>query len=1629
MANGQHRCVIASSNRFNDIKPYCSWLFRNDPQVWGSVFPWEFPQHAPREVEEDFLRRFFDETTIHMQGGAGTPEIPGNGFRFLKQVWYGCALWNLEHRVPAVEKWYLAQPYVIELLEDPKMKNFFLRDDVEPKTFFSSADLLMYGEKFLRVVIIGIQKTAREKSEEKEDGQHATDSLSVNIPLEKTLTAMSDQPSIKSAPPAQQEHLRPTNPDQAEFASRRATLSSRDKPEHVPVPPSTKNAVPQAIDTPRAAVVVPPDRDMPPYSRKRVNSTTKRFNNRGGQYPTRQPHQFAERDRTQHPFPLNFYNPHAAPGHPHGPSGPSMEYMRNMSQGQPPMQMPNHLQYVPGQFGQPGMMQPLGMQQQTPFPSHQQPIYINHNNFPPPDNNQFPQPHFGGGSRSSGYDDGNTNRGGHRRPSLGQSSRGGKSRGANSLRGRGRGRDSFTSSDDHPAFPPGMGHGPRYSNDHGGASFNANHKGRRSSVFQEKNWRSNTDHPQDRTSEPFMKENFDPALSFQGSGRKHAPIGPPQHQGQFDAAYQPNSEAMRSFQVERTDSAGPNRGPDVDHGMSADANLKQPAEVTCDKDRIGAGCTAVKKLVLFNVPPSIPTEDLKDMFSLRVPVVGVTRNPPSKIHLGADPLVWVHFDHHDFARQFFETKPATWLDSRPFRCEVPKEYWDPEWKHYKGPVETVMHSIGPFRGPLQNAPGLTPPTVLRRTGESASSIPAAPDQTGTSAEDDRSADTTPTPSGANTPKKKNNNKSKKTKAKQPEDLRKISLTASADLKQSADQGGAMSDTNSTKSTAALGHDGRVDQHASIEYHAGSEAVQKQRSESVQTDVQSAIDPPFAPVQGIQTRLPQLGDNTPVSTAGLATVPEAQSTNDVKVQPDPQPETFRASREDEAKESQTQTENLENDAITEVTKTPTPPAAATETPSKADESIVDDSFHTASGSPDSIGAGGGHHDRGAEPSMPTKTEQVGEKLVDDSESVPAVEPGSPTLTDETVSPKTVKKVPIPDLSAKPKVTISTAELDAKPTESQSDQRSTSGGTIVPQTPAFVTAPNTPAVGHELSAGEESTDEETEVPWSSEKKVKPRSSEMKVTPRSSEMKVLPRSSEMKVAKADKTEKTDKEKTEKADKDKAEEAEKDKADKAEKDKIEKAKGPAQTQSFSLYGKKNEKKDKKGRKGTVKGKPASRAASQSSTRAVSRATTPSIDTSSETQKSRRGSKQGGDEMVRQDSKFPAAGNEQQAAQESSNAGKDDTSITQHESPSKRGKLSNLFSGIFGGGQQSQPSSNKPRTNSTPSAKNWLTKSKAPDRRPSIETPLNDHRTSGGAVDIDRAEHLVASEETKSTTSTASAIESTSTLVNDSFINDTTVCSITEHASGSALGLGISNATEQQSVQAGTGPKKKAKPKKRKNDSTSDRDRLQIDTEFSPEVGRKGVNDIFHFGDDSSPQVKSQGDDCGAKVKNQDDGGSPQLKNQGDDRSDASSQTMGADMLSSDLPSPQSARKLPPRPLGSGHLMEAKEPAWKKMKQLRRAMLDSAADSNTEEASKTVGGSSDGSEQDSQTDDTVQPSNHTPGPQMIVVYQYVGAPLRDDIDDETPEPDQSKENLRRLAAEGIRRKRKDGMPLAHGTG
>ena len=149
-------CIIASSNRYADLRPFCDSTYDSNKSKWGSILPWEFPQNATREVEEAFLRRFFTDVEIHMQGGA---HGAGSGYRFLKQAWYSIALRNLYHGIPAIaDKWMDEN---VALLEDPTMRGHLCEPEVTPETFFRSHEIQFHTRELLKFVVLVIQAQSK----------------------------------------------------------------------------------------------------------------------------------------------------------------------------------------------------------------------------------------------------------------------------------------------------------------------------------------------------------------------------------------------------------------------------------------------------------------------------------------------------------------------------------------------------------------------------------------------------------------------------------------------------------------------------------------------------------------------------------------------------------------------------------------------------------------------------------------------------------------------------------------------------------------------------------------------------------------------------------------------------------------------------------------------------------------------------------------------------------------------------------------------------------------------------------------------------------------------------------------------------------------------------------------------------------------------------------------------------------------------------------------------------------------------------------------------------------------------------------------------------------------------------
>jgi hypothetical protein len=104
----------------------------------------------------------FSKTEIHMQGGA---QGDGAGFRFLKHAWYSIAMWNYEQRIPSIATWWLNSSENSSILEDPAMREDLCSAKATPETFFNSRDIQLYGKKLLGFVVKRIQEQVKARQE------------------------------------------------------------------------------------------------------------------------------------------------------------------------------------------------------------------------------------------------------------------------------------------------------------------------------------------------------------------------------------------------------------------------------------------------------------------------------------------------------------------------------------------------------------------------------------------------------------------------------------------------------------------------------------------------------------------------------------------------------------------------------------------------------------------------------------------------------------------------------------------------------------------------------------------------------------------------------------------------------------------------------------------------------------------------------------------------------------------------------------------------------------------------------------------------------------------------------------------------------------------------------------------------------------------------------------------------------------------------------------------------------------------------------------------------------------------------------------------------------------------------
>jgi hypothetical protein len=636
-------CIIVSSNRFYDLRPFCDSLYYAEPQKWGRILPWEFPQNGTKEVEEAFLRMHFTETEIHMQG-----------FRFLKHVWYSIAIWNYEQRVPSIATWWLNSSENSSILEDPAMREDLCSAKATPETFFNSRDIQTYGKKLLSFVVKHIQEQVKAKQEVQPAGE--AEAFDVFRSASDSKVAI-EAGEIKSAPAALSSTLSNDSRigDSNTSRSHRATSATMPRDNGVtPFPSYHENApIRQRAFNGDGWNTEYPNQHV--QGRKRGGGST-----RGVGYD-RRPHEH------QHRFNSSVFSSgsgfeNGSPAVAAPSTGPAM--------------YPNHASVTHANFHNPmpgappapvymtsGTRTPRQHTRGPNFPSgelHLQPSMnpgmfaggltntnLRHHN----GTDNFPSE----SSVYSGFNDISSRSGDVRRSSF--NSRGGGLRLTSQSRGGrrgGRGRDSG-----HQAVQiPEQGFHTRGASNESFSKLNSNYSKRRGSAYHENSWRSGSEHPQ--------VENTLPQRVFSGPEQYQTFQGPPG----ITAA-----QVLAPFPFQHHQVVG-RQGQAENHSVSG--RLPRPLhpfpDLEVDERYIGADATHVVELVALNIPIQATEDDVAKNFShtCDVNVVSV-RFDHSAIH---DPgsvhkLAFIRFPNHDIARRVLDLREVQ-LYGKPLDVRVPR---------------------------------------------------------------------------------------------------------------------------------------------------------------------------------------------------------------------------------------------------------------------------------------------------------------------------------------------------------------------------------------------------------------------------------------------------------------------------------------------------------------------------------------------------------------------------------------------------------------------------------------------------------------------------------------------------------------------------------------------------------------------------------------------------------------------------------------------------------------------------------------------------------------------------------------------------------------------------------------------
>ncbi|KAK3671538.1 hypothetical protein LTR78_008638 [Recurvomyces mirabilis] len=660
--------VIASSNRYLDIEPYCGRIYNTEYHTWRDVLPREFPQSATKEVEEAFLKHYFTEREIYIQGGD-----PG-GYRFLKQVWYCIALWNYQIKIPKVaDEWMTAHENIIT---STALRSHLLSPKAEVSAFFFPPDVYTYGEKLLGQVIGLIQYRVMQLTADVHPWHAASGSRTTT-----ESTSPSAQAALANPTTAKHIDVAVSEPPSESSSTSRSSRKQQAGLVVANRPVASLSPVPEDIHRPRAESSTQPQ--LPPVQvRKRGNSFSRVQQNttRSSSFMPRSQQQYPHVDMqyAQQPPPFNSAGPTSGNLHPH-----MAQQHGRLSSDEHAHPIPKSPHFIQGHAAVPGSAAP-------PHVSQQIGPYVDLVNGPPPPSDYLPpkvEPRrFGhaGDEQYFGhrYDEGrfsvqaplDDKRGtiryaNNRRDSY--PTRGGKPRTFSVSRGKPySGRNSFSSGSRNSEAFIQASDDARYT-----ATFVSEDKSRRNSNFSN-DWRAKA--PGDWLP---SGENLPPSRE----GFTYGQSGMPSHQS--SGGFKGNTAGQSPYMPTPVYAPLPTQQEFEAPGPEGQQYIEHESELGYDPGAntpytIAPGCTYIAKLLVFYVPPQMTEADVHQYFQAIGPVKLVSLGPNQ---LNTAPRnMWITFRNHTTTVKALALNGTHWPSSNQrLRIEVPREYWDPS--HHKFP--------------------------------------------------------------------------------------------------------------------------------------------------------------------------------------------------------------------------------------------------------------------------------------------------------------------------------------------------------------------------------------------------------------------------------------------------------------------------------------------------------------------------------------------------------------------------------------------------------------------------------------------------------------------------------------------------------------------------------------------------------------------------------------------------------------------------------------------------------------------------------------------------------------------------------------------------------------------------------